>query len=214
MKSIFKCRVCNTYIEEPVHCGKEAILLLDSKKRVRLSKLISGLLRHYPWEAGIVLDRNGWVNIDELVKGIRTRWKNKEMYQWVTREHVIAVAQLDPKNRFEIRGNMIRARYGHSIDVEIEYDGEYPEKPLYHGTSIDKLDPILHQGLKPMKRKYVHMTTSIDDALENARRHGEPVVLEIDVACLKENKIPVYRATKTIYLAPKVPPQCIKRVLT
>ncbi|WFO75093.1 RNA 2'-phosphotransferase [Desulfurococcaceae archaeon MEX13E-LK6-19] len=210
-KNIYKCRVCGKYIEEPFHCGKQAILLLDARHRVRLSKLLSGLLRHYPWEARLRIVEEGWVSIDELVEGIRKYWRNKELYQWVTREHIIAVATLDPKGRFEIREDKIRARYGHSIDVSIEYQLEYPSMRLYHGTSVDKLPSILREGLKPMKRKFVHMTTSYEDAFENAKRHGTPVVLVVDVDCLKKHYIPVYRASKTVYLAPHVPPECIRK---
>lgn len=211
MKPIYKCSICGKYIEEPVHCGKKAILLLDDKRRLMLSKLVSGLLRHYPWEIGVSLDKEGWVSIDDLVNGIKIKWKNKHLYQWVTREHIIALAELDPKGRFEVSGDRIRARYGHSVRVRIEYKISYPPK-LYHGTSISKLNNILKQGLRPMKRLYVHTTTSKSDALLNARRHGTPVVLEINVECLRRNNIPVYKAGKTVYLVPYVPPECITRV--
>ncbi len=208
MKSIYRCMVCRKFIEEDTHCSVHAELFLDSIRRVRLSKLLSGLLRHYPWEIGINIDRNGWVNIDDLVYGIKTRWRNKELYQWVTKEHIIAIAKLDPKGRFEIKGNLIRARYGHSIDVRIKYEVYYPDM-LYHGTSIDRLKSILRDGLKPMKRRFVHATTSIENALETGGRHGKPVVLRIDVDCLKKHGIPVYKATKDIYLIPYVPRECI-----
>lgn len=209
LKDIYKCMVCGRYVEEPIHCGRKAVLVLDMRRRVRLSKLMSGLLRHYPWEARLSIDKEGWVSIDELVKGIKNYWRNKELYQWVTREHIVAIALLDPKGRFEINGDRIRARYGHSIDVKIEYTIEYPIEKLYHGTTTNKLASILREGLKPMKRRFVHMTTSYSDALENARRHGVPVVLMVDVKCLEKHDIPVYKASKNIYLAPRVPPECI-----
>lgn len=213
MKHIYKCKKCGKYVEVPVHCSEEAELLLDKTRRLLLSKLLSGLLRHYPWEAGLRINSEGWVNIDELIRGIKTRWRNRELYRWVTKEHIIAIAELDPKGRFEIRDNMIRARYGHSIDVRIRYPLEYPSIQLYHGTSTDKLAKILIEGLKPMRRKYVHLTTSIENAVETGKRHGKPVVLIIDIECLKEQKIPVYRAAKIIYLAPRIPPQCIKQTI-
>lgn len=208
MKHIYRCRVCGRFTEENIHCGVQTVLFLESSRRLRLSKLLSGLLRHYPWEIGVKIDRSGWVNIDELVKGIRTRWRNKELYQWVTRDHIIAVAVLDPKGRFEVKNNFIRARYGHSIKVDIDYEIHYP-RILYHGTSIDRVKSILEKGLKPMKRLYVHATTSIETALETGRRHGEPVILKIDTDCLKRQGIPVYKATRSIYLIPYVPKECI-----
>ncbi len=211
MKPIYRCRVCGRYTEQSIHCGVPAELLLDPRRRVMLSKLVSGLLRHYPWEAGLKLSREGWVSIDELVKGIRERWRNRDLYQWVRREHVEALAQLDPKGRFEIRNGMIRARYGHSVEVSITYEEHYPNV-LYHGTSRDRLQSIFREGLKPMKRRFVHATTDIEQARETGRRHGSPVVLRIDVGCLKNRGIPVYRATSTIYLIPYVPKQCIEYI--
>ncbi|RLG82718.1 MAG: RNA 2'-phosphotransferase [Thermoprotei archaeon] len=208
MKNIYRCRICGSFTEEPVHCNVKAELFLRGDLRLRLSKLISGLLRHYPQEIGLNVDKEGWVDLDELVHKIKTRWRNKELYQWVTKEHVIALALLDPKGRFELKGNKIRARYGHSIDIEIKYPIEYPPI-LYHGTSVDRLKNILREGLKPMKRRYVHLTTSLENAIETGRRHGKPVVLRIDVTCLKGEGVPVYKASDLIYLAPFVPSKCI-----
>lgn len=210
VKPIYKCRICRKYVEEPYHCNVECELVLDSRRRVMLSKLISGLLRHYPWEAKLKIRSDGWVSINELVNGIRMYWRNKELYQWVKPEHIIALAMLDPKNRFEIHENMIRARYGHSIDVSIEYPVINYVGNLYHGTSRDRVAKILIEGIKPMKRKYVHLTTSIKDAYETGSRHGVPVVLVINTYCLEKNNILIYKATDKIYLVKYVPPQCIK----
>lgn len=212
MKDIYRCRVCGRYVEDRVHCGVEAEFILDGRKRVMLSKLMSGLLRHYPWEAGLRISNDGWVYIDDLVEGIKYRWRNRELYQWVTREHVVAVATLDPKNRFEIMGERIRARYGHSIDVMIKY-GETPVDTidkLYHGTSRDRVARIIIEGLKPMKRKYVHLTIDPSDAIETGRRHGKPVLLLVDPRCIEKHGLRIYRATDKIYLVKYVPPECIR----
>ncbi len=213
MRDIYKCRVCGRYVEEPIHCGVEAIPVLDSMRRVMLSKLLSGILRHYPWEIGVKPDEEGWVRIEELVKGIRERWRNKELYQWVRREHVEAIALLDPKGRFEVRDGYIRARYGHSIRVRIKYDVVEYDGVLYHGTSRDRLFRIIREGLKPMKRLYVHLTNDLETALDTGRRHGDPVVLVVDAGCLSSMGIKVYKATDKIYLVEYVPPQCIKHVI-
>ncbi len=211
MRNIYRCRVCGRYVEEEYHCGVKTELFLDAKRRVLLSKLMSGLLRHYPWEAGLRISSDGWVSIDELVHGIREKWRNRILYQWVTREHVIAVALLDPKERFEVRNGYIRARYGHSIPVTINYPAvDNPPGKLYHGTSTKSLPGILQEGIKPMKRKYVHLTIDPGDALETGRRHGIPVLLVVDTDCLIGKGYMVYRATSKIYLVEHVPPECIK----
>ncbi len=214
MKDIYKCRVCGKYVEEPVHCGKPAIPILDSRRRIMLSKLMSGLLRHFPWEADLVLDKEGWIDIDELVKAIREQWRRRDLYQWVTREHVIAVALLDPKGRFELRDNKIRARYGHSIMVTIEYKRDDHVTRLYHGTRKDILNKIRVEGIKPMKRRWVHLSPNIVDACETGRRHGGvPIILVVNADCLRKKGIQVYRASRSVYVVEHVPPECIESII-
>jgi len=215
LKSIYKCRVCGRFVEEPFHCGRPAVLVLDGVRRLRLSKLVSGLLRHFPWEACLELDEGGWVDVDVLVKGIRECWRNRELYRWVTREHVVALALLDPKGRFELSrdGRRIRATYGHSVRVRVDHRPlsleELPEK-LYHGTVKRVLGGILREGIKPMKRLMVHLTNRFEDAVETGRRHGpDVVVLVVDPHCLVEKGYKVYRAGRNVYLVSWVPPECI-----
>jgi putative RNA 2'-phosphotransferase len=189
---------------------------MTGRQRLMLSKLMSALLRHIPWEAGLRVDEEGWIHVDELVKGIRERWRNRALYSWVTRDHVIAVALLDPKGRFELSPNAdrIRAVYGHSIRVRIKYRvEENPPTQLYHATPKENVKSILSEGLKPMKRLYVHLALNPSDALEAGFRHGrEVVLLSIDTRCLKAHGIPVLRASPRIFLVERVPPGCIKPV--
>jgi len=212
VKSIYKCSVCGCYTESPVHCGKQAKLILDGSKRLALSKLISFILRHNPSSIGLVMDREGWVKIEDLVYGIKNLWINKHLYSWVTREHIIALAQLDYKGRFEVKNGYIRARYGHSrnLQIEISYPTDNTSKILYHGTLRENLKNILSEGIKPMKRKYVHLSVNIEDAYEVAKRHGrDTVILIIDCNCLRKHNIPVYIASSRVRLVKYVPPTCI-----
>ncbi len=97
MRSIYKCVICGSYTEDTVHCGGvQARLLLDGKLRSRLSHLMTYLLRHDPDAADLSMDSEGWVSIDELVHALRNKWDPKA-YSWLTKEHIMAVASLDPK---------------------------------------------------------------------------------------------------------------------
>lgn len=211
---MYRCRVCGAFTEEPQHCGEPAALLMTSEQRLRLSKLMSALLRHIPWEAGIELDPEGWVGVDELVKGITERWRNKHLYRWVTRDHVIAVALLDPKGRFQLSPDMsrIRASYGHSVRVSVRYqEARNPPPTLYHATPVENLRSIMREGLKPMRRLYVHLALRQDDALEAGFRHGSKVaLLAVDTRCLRERGVGVLVASSRVYLARWVPPDCIR----
>ncbi len=214
LKNIYKCRVCGEYTESPTHCNTPCKLLIDASTRLRLSKLLSALLRHIPESIGLKLDNEGFVEISELVRAIKERWPRRHLYSWLTEEHVIAVAKLCPKQRFEIRGNEIRARYGHSVQVSIKLNEDNSVKILYHGTTIDALSGILKEGIKPMKRLKVHLTSSLEEAYLNAsRRKKPPVILVIDAEKLRQKGHRIFRATNTIYLTDYVPPSCIVKVI-
>jgi len=216
-KPIYICNICGVYTEEEIHCGRRTRLFLDSSRRKSLSKLMSFLLRHDPESIGLKMDRSGWVYIDDLVDGIRNRWRNSHLYRWVEKEHVIAIAMLDPKGRFEICGDRIRARYGHSkeLDIEIDYLRDVDTKILYHGTAREFIDRISIEGLKPMNRCYVHLSTDMVDACIVGERHSRnPVVLKIDADCVRSHGIDIYIASKNIRLAKHVPRKCIIEILS
>jgi len=215
MRDVYKCKRCGKYLEEPAHCGTRAEHLMSGKDRLALSKLISYILRHNPSAAGLKVSSNGWVRISDLVRAIKEVWVNKEKYKWVTEEHVRALAALDPKGRFEVKGDLIRARYGHSkrlgLKVTIDYDVDAESKVLYHGTTVTYLPSILKEGIKPMRRQYVHLTTDKDIACETGARHGKPVVLAVDAECLRKLGITVFKASNVIRLVEYVPSECIKK---
>ncbi|GAB6944756.1 RNA 2'-phosphotransferase [Vulcanisaeta sp. JCM 14467] len=215
MRNIYKCVVCGTFTEDSTHCGKPAKLVINGELRNRLSHLMTYLLRHNPGAVGLSMDREGWVGINKLVNAIRTRW-NPGAYSWLTTEHVLAVALMDPKGRFEVRDGMIRARYGHnkSLNVDIRYDVDNEVSVLYHGTTKEALTRIMREGIKPMNRKYVHLVLDLRDAYEVALRHGSDVViLKVNADCLRKSGQQVLIATDRVRLTSYVPPQCIESVI-
>jgi len=212
LKNIYKCRKCGEFVEVSKHCGEDAILILDSKRRTALSKLMSFILRHDPTSIGLKLDKDGWARISDLVEGIKTKWKNAHLYKWITEEHIYAIALLDPKGRFEIRNGFIRARYGHNkaLNVHIKYEEDQESRVLFHGTAREILNTILKEGIKPMKRIYVHLTTEVKEACEVGKRHSRnPIVLVIDAQCLRDRGLQIYRASHIIRIVKYIPPRCI-----
>ena len=211
MKNVFRCKVCGRFTEDGFHCGQKAELVLDAYRRTRLSKLLSALLRHIPHEIGLKMDEEGFVSIEELVEKIKTNWKNKEAYRWLQPVHVLAVVETCPKGRFEVKNGKIRARYGHSVNVRLELAENSEVKVLYHGTSRERLNSILREGLKPMQRKFVHLSATVEEAFEVGRRKGKNVVvLKVDVEKLRRAGYKVWRAGKSVYVAKYVPPNCLE----
>jgi putative RNA 2'-phosphotransferase len=47
--------------------------MVSEKENTHLSKLLSYILRHKPQEYGILLDENGYTNVDELINKLNTQ---------------------------------------------------------------------------------------------------------------------------------------------
>ncbi|WP_258083757.1 RNA 2'-phosphotransferase [Thermococcus thermotolerans] len=172
--------------------------------RVKVSRLMAYILRHSPEEFGLRPDMEGFVPLDELIGALRT------VYPGVTEELVREIVENDPKGRYGIRGDRIRARYGHSFEVRLNHEEDRESRILYHGTPRRNLELILREGLKPMRRQFVHLSTSRSEAIETGRRHGRDVViLIIDAECLRKRGLVVYKAGRNVRIVKKVPPECI-----
>ncbi|MCE4625324.1 MAG: RNA 2'-phosphotransferase [Desulfurococcales archaeon] len=179
----------------------------DARERVEISKKLAGLLRHYGEKYGVRVDGEGWARIEDVVEAL------KRMGFHVTIDDIISLAAEDEKGRYEVRGDKIRARYGHSVRVSIRYEESWDVEKLYHGTPLRNLRSIMERGLLPGKRLYVHLTPDPKTALETGRRYGRPVaLLEVDVRCLRRSGRRLYKATSVVYLTDSVPPDCIRVV--
>ncbi len=198
------CKRCG-YFEGRCKCGKGKVVV-RADERVKISKFLSGLLRHFASSFNVKLDLDGWAELDEVVKVIRERYG-------VGKLAIELIAKFDPKQRFEIRNGKIRARYGHSIDVRTDWSesSEIPSK-LYHATHPKNIASIMKYGLLPMKRREVHMCELPEEAIEVGKRHcSDPVLLEIDAERVMKSGIKI-RKKGRVYTADIIPPEFIKIV--
>ncbi|MBO8180152.1 MAG: RNA 2'-phosphotransferase [Archaeoglobus sp.] len=198
------CKRCGEF-EGKCECGKGEVLI-KSEDRKKVSKFLSGLLRHFARDFGITLNEEGWAELNDVLKVLKERYG-------VGRKQIELIVKFDPKKRFEIKNGRIRARYGHSIEVKTDWseEGEIPKK-LYHATSHKNLSSILKLGLLPMKRLEVHMCSSPREAIEVGKRHSSnPVLLEIDAEGLMKRGIKVRKKGK-VYTADFVPPEFLRVV--
>ena len=169
------------------------------KNKVKVSKFLSFILRHKPQDYGLHLDKHGFTDFNKVSDVL----KNK--FSGVKEEDVKYIVDTDPNNRFQIKGETIRARYGHS--VEVKPMGDYSKIPdvLYHGTSPQNAKSILKEGLKPIKRKFVHLSSNEDDALRVGKRKAYyPVILAIDSKIAESDGIRFWREGR-IFLTKEIP---------
>lgn len=166
---------------------------------LKLSKEVSYALRHNPKQYGLEIDDEGYVEIDKLLVAINTmNHYSKE----IDYNDIIKIIEASDKKRLEIKGNYIRALYGHSLSKRIKKSASIPPEILYHGTSHYALDQILAEGLKPMNRQYVHLSIDIETArLVGKRRDEAPVILAVDTKEAIKNGIQFYQGNDKVWLS-------------
>jgi putative RNA 2'-phosphotransferase len=184
--------------------------MVDRREHRRLSKAISHALRHAPEVYGLALDEQGWVNLETLIDALRLR---RPTWRALTLDDIQAAMQAADKQRFDLdlQNNRIRAYYGHSLDDPIQYEPAVPPDILYHGTVADALDAIRRDGLKPMRRQYVHLSTDHETAWDvGNRRHRQTVILVIRAREAHEQGVRFFHGNQTVWLAEPIPARFIE----
>lgn len=172
----------------------------------RLGRFLALVLRHKPESIGISLDPAGFVEVEALARAIATQpgWSS------VTADSIRAATQKDAK-RYEISGDRVRARYGHSVPISAPGKAIVPPEWLYHGTAPGALEALRQQGLQPQGRQFVHLSVTRQDALSIGQRHSpDAVVVTVQARGAHDTGILFYLATPTVYLVREVPPMFLR----
>ena len=169
----------------------------------KVSVKMSWLLRHCQEPLYIQLN-GGWAEVNTILSVL------KNSYSEVTLDTIKQIVAEDEKGRysFDATGMKIRANQGHSIpDVVIEMESPQPPEFLYHGTSTRFLDAIMSEGLKPMKRQFVHISPDYETAVQVGSRHGKPVVLKIRAKDFVADGNELYRSSNGVWQAKYIAPE-------
>ncbi len=173
--------------------------------RVSLSKFLSYLLRHHPHRYQLSLDEYGCVALRDVLEVV------KSQFPFFREKQLVSLVKNDPKGRFEIVGDKIRATYGHSIRVSYRPDSVIPPSDLYHGTSSARAEKISREGLQPRGRQCVHLSVDTKDAYMVGLRHSRaPVVLRIDARRAYEEGVEFFREGY-VFLTDYIPPAYIHK---
>lgn len=175
----------------------------EERRLERLSKFISMILRHKPQVIGITLDEHGWADVDELIKGINETGEEVE-FSKATLETIV---KTDKKQRYSVSQDktLIRANQGHSIPVDVELEKKEPPKILYHGTGVKSVKAIQEQGLLPMERLYVHLSTDVETATNVGKRHGTPVIFKVNTEQMQKDGYDFFQSVNGVWLTKEVP---------
>lgn len=171
-----------------------------------ISKFLSYVLRHVPQELDLVLDVESWTDYSELSRKVCEKFG-------IVDADILRVIAENPKKRFTLAGDRIRAAQGHSVDVDLGLQPQTPPETLYHGTTAKSWEAIRTSGLKPMGRTHVHLSVDLDTARNVAiRRKGPHVLLKIDAGAMQAKGFSFFAADNGVWLAHKVPPDYLSAV--
>lgn len=183
---------------------------MSDRESNSLGRILALVLRHAPEKFGVEMDINGWVNARELSEAIGTQRRH---YHWLRGWHFEAIANADEKGRYQVENEMIRATYGHSIELDLDLPTDDIPEVLYYPCQTDEVETLLEFGITAGDRKNVHLSRSIRNAMDAGHvRIHRPAILEIDTARAIVDGHTIYRAGTTVFLTDEVPGEYLYQV--
>lgn len=164
---------------------------------IRKGKRLAFLLRH---DKDYQFDEHGWREVSDLIAN-----------HGYTMELLDEIVETNNKKRYEYSEDKskIRARQGHSVNVDVELKEVIPPDILYHGTAETTLSAIMKEGIIKGSRLHVHLSQTEENALNVGKRHGKPVVLRINAGQMNQDGIKFYLSNNGVWLTEYVSPKYI-----
>lgn len=175
------------------------------KNLTDISKFLSLVLRHQPGKIGIDMDREGWVDVNELLVKCRPHLRELDL------PLLQKVVAMNDKQRFAFNrdNTQIRASQGHTVHVDLKLEERNPPEYLYHGTVDRFIESIRSTGLSRMERQHVHLSQTVETALKVGSRRGKPVLLKIRALEMYQDGHRFYLSQNDVWLCDAVPAQYI-----
>ena len=108
---------------------------------------------------------------------------------------------------------MIRATYGHSIELELDLPTNDIPEALYWPCEPEQVPTILELGISAGDRQHVHLSKTIGQAMEAGHvRIDRPAIIEVDTARAIADGNTIYRAGKSVFLTTDMPSDYLYRV--
>lgn len=191
-------------------CNERGRFLMNEEELDRLGRVMAGILRHFPERFNLDMDSQGFIELEDFTGAIRRRYRQ---FKWLRPHHIIAIAGTDPKGRYQVEDERVRATYGHSLELELGLPTDNIPGKLYYPTTPDEVELLLEAGLKPSDRKMVHLSLSLKDAqIAGMYRAPDPIILEIDAHGMIDSGLEIMKAGTTVFLTREVPDGHIRRM--
>lgn len=173
-----------------------------------VSRYLSYILRHNPSAAGVTMDEHGWVDVYDLVRGVRKKYPEFSY-------HILKlIVEMDEKQRYSFNEDRtkIRANQGHSVNVDVELEACEPPEVLFHGTGLKYIMSIGRDGLIPKSRLYVHLSKDSDTAIKVGKRHGDPVLYHVASGRMYHDGYEFFLSKNGVWLTKEVPVKYLRMI--
>ena len=180
--------------------------------------MLSYALRHNPYKYNLEVDGGGWTSINKLLIALSSDYYNNDNRMSdhiITRQDIEMMIASSDKVRFELTHEKIRALYGHSnLFTKInKIPGSMPPAILYHGTAPTAIKNIMSEGLRPMNRQYIHLSTDENTAIRVGKRKinhykkEQPVIISVfAIEAYNTGAYHFYQATDLVWLTDYIHP--------
>lgn len=139
----------------------------------RLTRFMSLLLRHRPQDFSLKLDEQGYADLGEFIAVVQDKFPR---FRLEDLEKILSKG----KDRFELCGYRLRARYGHSFQLDLRANRCEPPEALYHAVQPADRERVLANGLQPADRSCVHLSLTPADALQFGHRRSQvPLIFKV-----------------------------------
>ncbi|KAI8073903.1 phosphotransferase KptA/Tpt1 [Gongronella butleri] len=176
---------------------------MEKKEEIRISKLLSYILRHGAVKEKLELRPDGFLRLDDLLA--RPKLKG------VTLETVQYIVKNNDKQRFTLVQDddtqewLIRANQGHSLrQVAVDMEQLTTALPtVIHGTTLENWEKIKKsQGLSRMNRNHIHCAAGLPDDpnVKSGMRKTSEVLVYIDMAAALNDGIQFHRSSNGVIL--------------
>lgn len=186
-------------------CGRKGRFVMSDIEVEKIGRTLAAILRHGKF--GLEMDPQGFVLIREIVETIRGR---NPRTKWLREWQLESLALTDPKGRYQIVGDKLRATYGHTLKLDLMLPTDDVPKHLYYPVDPEEVDEHLERGIQPTDRAMVHLSKTYQDALRaGSVRIDDPEILEVDVDACFASGHPIGKAARTVYLLDEVPAEAV-----
>lgn len=192
-----------------------------SSKDIQLSKSLSWLLRHGANSVGLIINDDGYVDLESILQ--------LKQFRSYSISDITRIVENNDKKRFSLRETndklQIRANQGHSIPLSEENllslltVNDLPENVI-HGTFLKNWNRIKTEGISRMNRNHIHFSPGFADDPEviSGIRKNCQVTIIIDAKAAINDGIKFYLSENNVILSPGneyglLPPIYFKEVI-